>query len=200
MISVVVAEDQVLVLGALVALLRTERDIEVVGSAADGGEALRLAIAIRPDVLLADIEMPTMSGIELAAECRRVRLPTRVVILTTFARPGYLTRALDAGALGYLLKDSRPEALANAVRRAAQGLRDVDPKLTKQASVLPDPLTDRERQSLRLAAEGRTSPEIASNLHITEGTVRNYLSQAMAKLNASSRVDAARVARDNGWL
>jgi two-component system response regulator DesR len=112
MITIVVAEDQVLVQGALIALLHTERDLRVVGRAADGGEALRVVTAERPDVLLADIEMPVLSGIELAAEVRRRRLPTRVVMLTTFARPGYLTRALDAGACGYLLKDSRPEALA----------------------------------------------------------------------------------------
>ena len=200
MITVVVAEDQVLVKDALTALLRTERDLDVIGNAADGGEALRLAIAVRPDVLLADIEMPTLTGIELAAEVRRANLPTRVVILTTFARPGYLTRALDAGALGYLLKDSRPEALADAIRRVARGLRAVDPKLAADASTLVDVLTDRERQLLRLTAEGRNGSEIAASLDISEGTVRNHLSQAMAKLSASSRTDAARIARDNGWL
>jgi len=199
-ITVLVAEDQLLIKDALVALLRTERDLDIVASAADGTEALRLTLAHTPDVLVADVEMPGLTGIELAAEVRRANIRTRVLILTTFARPGYLTRALAAGALGYLLKDARPEALANAIRRVARGLRAVDPALAAGASQLIDMLTDRERQLLRLTADGRTGAEIATLLGLSEGTVRNHLSQAISKLNVSSRADAARVARDNGWL
>ncbi|MDB4875627.1 MAG: two component transcriptional regulator, LuxR family [Gemmatimonadetes bacterium] len=200
MIRVIVAEDQVMILGALAALLETSRDIQVVARARDGREAVTLTVAHHPDVLLTDIEMPHLTGLEVAAEISRLALPTRVVILTTFARAGYLRRALEAGASGYLLKDSPPEALADAVRRVHAGLRAIDQGLAAEAWALPDPLTDRERQTLRLAGEGRTSPEIATLLGLSDGTVRNYLSEAMSKLHASTRFDAARIARDNGWL
>lgn len=200
MIRVVVAEDQGMVLGALAALLETESDLAVVALAHDGREALALVRDQRPDVLLTDIEMPHLTGLEVAAEVRRLGLPTRVVILTTFARSGYLRRALEAGATGYLLKDSPPDMLANAVRRVHAGLRAVDPTLAAEAWSAPDPLTDRERQALRLAGEGKTGAEIASTLHLSEGTVRNYLSDAMSKLGASTRVEAARIAREKGWL
>ena len=155
---------------------------------------------LRPDVLLADIEMPKMTGLEVAAEVRRRRLPTRVVILTTFARSGYLRRALDAGAVGYLLKDAPPSALAQAVRDVHAGRRAIDPQLAADAWGEPDPLTDRERQVLRLAGDGLANGEIATQLHLSEGTVRNYLSEAMSKLGASNRIAAARQARDRGWL
>ena len=199
-IRVVVAEDQAMVLGALVALLEIEHDIAVVGRARDGPEAIAQIVAHRPDVLLTDIEMPGASGLDVAAEVRRRQLPTRVVIVTTFARAGYLRRALDAGAAGYLLKDSPPEVLAAAVRRVHAGLRAVDPVLATEAWTAADPLTDRERQVLRLAGDGRRSAEIATALGLSEGTVRNYLSEAMAKLGASTRLEAARHARDQGWL
>ena len=200
MIRVIVAEDQGMVLGALAALLGTESDIEVVALAHDGREAIALVREHRPDVLLTDIEMPHLTGLEVAAEVTRLKLPTRVVILTTFARGGYLRRALEAGASGYLLKDSPPDMLANAVRRVHAGLRSVDPTLAAEAWSAPDPLTDRERRALRYAGEGKTSAEIASALNLTEGTVRNYLSEAMSKLGASTRVEAARIAREKGWL
>ncbi|HEX5725687.1 MAG TPA: response regulator transcription factor [Longimicrobiaceae bacterium] len=200
MIRVVVAEDQSMVLGALAALLETESDIQVVGQARNGREALDEVVRAGPDVLLTDIEMPELTGLEVAAEVTRRRLPTRVVILTTFARAGYLRRALDAGASGYLLKDSPADELANAVRRVHAGGRAVDPSLAQEAWTERDPLSDRERQVLRLAAEGATSAAIAARLSLSEGTVRNYLSEAIAKLGASNRIEAARTAREKGWL
>lgn len=200
MIRVLVAEDQGMVLGALAALLDLEPDIEVVARARDGREALRLAGETAPDVVLSDIEMPHVTGLELAAELKRQGSPARVVILTTFARSGYLRRALETGALGYLLKDSPSDRLAEAVRRAHAGLRTVDPDLAAAAWDDPDPLTDRERQVLRLAGEGLTTAAIATEVHLSEGTVRNYLSEAISKLGAANRVEAARTARQKGWL
>lgn len=199
MIRVVIAEDQNMVLGALAALLEIAGDFQVVGRAQDGQAALALCREKKPDVLLTDIEMPNMTGLELATAVRK-ELPTRVIILTTFARGGYLRRALEAGASGYLLKDSPAEHLANAVRRVHAGGRMVDPELAAEAWSEPDPLTDRERQVLRLAGEGATSADIAERLHLSEGTVRNYLSEAISKLGAGNRVEAARIARDKGWL
>ena len=200
MIRVVIAEDQAMVLGALAALLEIEGDFDVVGRAQDGNEALAICREHKPDVLLTDIEMPHRTGLELAAAIRQEKLPTRVIILTTFARGGYLRRALEAGASGYLLKDSPAEHLANAVRRVKAGGRVIDPELAAEAWSEPDPLTDRERQVLRMAAEGQTSADIASTLHLSEGTVRNYLSEAISKIGAGNRIEAARIARDKGWL
>ena len=200
MIRVVIAEDQGMVLGALAALLEIEGDFDVVGRAQDGEEALVMCREQKPDVLLTDIEMPRRTGLELASAVKQEKLPTRVIILTTFARGGYLRRALEAGASGYLLKDSPAEHLANAVRRVKAGGRVVDPELAAEAWSEPDPLTDRERQVLRMAGEGQSSADIASTLHLSEGTVRNYLSEAISKLGAGNRVEAARIARDKGWL
>jgi len=200
MIRVVVAEDQSMVLGALAALLEIEPEIEVVGQARDGREALALVRQHRPDVLLTDIEMPVMTGLELTAEVARSHPKTRVIILTTFARSGYLRRALDAGASGYLLKDSPAEELANAVRRVHRGGRAIDAELARDAWTERDPLSDRERQVLRMAAEGMASSAIAASLGLSDGTVRNYLSDAISKLGASNRVEAARTAREKGWL
>ena len=199
-ISVVIAEDQSMVLGALAALLEIEQDIRVVGQAVNGKEALQLTLQHKPDLLLTDIEMPEMSGLEVAAELKRQGASARVIILTTFARSGYLRRALDAGASGYLLKDSPAAALADAIRRVHSGGRVIDPELATEAWTEADPLSDRERQVLRHAAEGATSAEIASTLHLSEGTVRNYLSEAISKLGAGNRVEAARIARMKGWL
>jgi two-component system, NarL family, response regulator DesR len=200
MIRVLLAEDQSMVLGALAALLELEPDLEVVARAHDGKEALRLAAETRPDVVLTDIEMPNVTGLELADALRRQGHPARVIILTTFARSGYLRRALEAGAAGYLLKDSPAEHLAEAVRRVHAGLRAVDPELAAAAWDEPDPLTDRERQVLRLAAEGLSTARLAAELHLSEGTVRNYLSEAITKLHAANRTEAARIARAKGWL
>jgi two-component system response regulator DesR len=200
MIRVLLAEDQSMVLGALAALLELEPDIEVVARARDGGEALRLAEETSPDVVLTDIEMPGMGGLDLAVELRRRNHPARVVIVTTFARSGFLQRALAAGAAGYLLKDSPAERLADAVRRVHAGLRAIDPELATTAWDELDPLTERERQVLRLAAEGLSTAGVAAELHLSEGTVRNYLSEAIGKLGAANRVEAARIARGKGWL
>jgi two-component system response regulator DesR len=201
-IRVLIAEDQGMVLGALAALLEIEPDIDVVARARDGKEALALAATTDPDVVLTDIEMPLMTGLELASELHRTRKAgrPRVIMLTTFARPGYLRRALDAGASGYLLKDAPSEKLADAIRGVHQGLRVVDPQLAQDAWGDVDPLTDRERQVLRAAEEGLTSADIAKRLNLSEGTVRNYLSEAIAKLGVSNRIDAARLARQHGWL
>jgi two-component system response regulator DesR len=199
-IRVLLAEDQAMVLGALSALLEIESDISVIAKARSGNDALDLALAERPDVVVTDIEMPGLSGLELAGELKRRGSTSRIVILTTFARPGYLRRALDAGASGYLLKDSPSHKLADAIRRVAGGGRAVDPELASEAWSDEDPLTDRERQVLRLAADGRSGAEIASALHLSEGTVRNYLSEAVGKVGGRNRVDAARIARMKGWL
>jgi len=200
-IRVVLAEDQTMVLGALAALLDMEGDIEVVARARSGDEALKLIQQHRPSVFITDIEMPTMTGLEVAAELKRRNTPVRVIILTTFARAGYLRRALDAGASGYLLKDMPAEQLADAVRRVHRGLRVINPQLAAEAwTEEPDPLTERERQVLRLAGEGMASSDIATELNLSEGTVRNYLSEAINKMGAANRVEAARLARTKGWL
>ena len=200
MIRVLIAEDQGMVLGALAALLELEPDLEVVGRARDGREALDLAGKLRPDVVLTDIEMPRMTGLELAAALREQGSPARIVILTTFGRSGYLRRALESGVTGYLLKDAPSERLAEALRRVHAGLRAIDPELAAAAWDEPDPLTDRERQVLRLAGEGLSTAKIGTELHLSEGTVRNYLSEAISKLGAENRVEAARIARQRGWL
>jgi two-component system, NarL family, response regulator DesR len=199
-IRIVLAEDQRMMLGALGVLLGLEDDLDVVGTALDGDEALRLVVSLTPDVLLTDIEMPGLTGLDVASEIRRRGLATRVVILTTFGRSGYLRRALDAGAAGYLLKDAPSATLADAIRAVHAGRRSIDPELAADAWSEADPLTDREREVLRLAGEGLANAEIAARLHLSDGTVRNYLSEAIGKLGVSNRTAAARLARDRGWL
>jgi two-component system response regulator DesR len=200
-IRVLLAEDQTMLRGALAALLDLEPDITVIAQAANGHEALKLARTHTPDVIVTDIEMPQKTGLELAADLNLTGSKARVIILTTFARPGYLRRALDAGAHGYLLKERPASELADAIRRVHSGLRAIDPALAAEAwTADPDPLSDRERQILQRAGDGRTSAEIASELRLSEGTVRNYLSEAIAKLGAINRTDAARIARTRGWL
>ena len=200
MIRVVLAEDQAMVLGALAALLEMESDLQVVGRASDGEQALALCRALVPDVLVTDVEMPVRSGIDVARMLQDEKIPTRVVIVSTFARSGYLRRALDAGASAYLLKDAPAERLANDIRRVMAGGRVIDPALAAEAWGPSDPLTERERQVLRLAGEGLPSTAIASRLHLSDGTVRNYLSEAISKLGVSNRIEAARLARDKGWI
>jgi len=200
-IRVLLAEDQTMLRGALAALLDLEPDITVVAQAANGREALKLARLHTPDIVITDIEMPERSGLELADDLKHLEPSPRVIILTTFARPGYLRRALDAGARGYLLKDRPAGELAEAVRRVQAGLRAIDPVLAAEAwSGDKDPLSDRERQILQRAGDGSSSAEIAIELHLSEGTVRNYLSEAITKLGAANRIDAARIARSRGWL
>lgn len=200
-IRIVLAEDQAMVLGALAALLDLEDDLEVVGRAGDGEQAHRLVTELQPDVLLTDIEMPGISGLELANRLAESPCPgPAVVILTTFARPGYLRRALDAGVRGYLLKDAPSDELAEAIRTVVAGGRAIAPELATEAWGAQDPLTDRERQVLRLAADGLSTGRMAQQLHLTEGTVRNYLSEAIGKTGAQNRTEAARIARRQGWL
>ncbi len=190
-----------MVLGALAALLEIEKDIKVVARARNGREAMTLVAQHQPDVLISDIEMPEMNGLTLAAEIHGQYPRVHIIILTTFARSGYLRRAMDAGAQGYMLKDRPSAELADCVRRVCRGLRVVDPELAAAVwSEEQDPLSERERQILWRAGEGKSGAEIAAELHLSEGTVRNYLSDAIAKLGASNRVDAARLARSRGWL
>lgn len=201
MIRVVIAEDQKMVLGALSALLEMEGDIQVVGRAPDGAVALDLVRAEKPDVLISDIEMPHMTGIDVAARLKAEGVGTRVLIVTTFGRPGYLRRAMEAGVKGYLLKDGPSSVLAAAVRTVVAGGRAIAPELSEAIwDAEPDPLTDREREILRLAEEGRSNKDIADVLDLSPGTVRNYLSEAAQKLGAANRVEAGRIARSNGWL
>jgi len=200
-IRVLLAEDQTMLRGALAALLELEPDITVIAQAANGKEALKCARQLAPDVIVTDIEMPEKTGLELASDLNLSGSKARVIILTTFARPGYLRRALDAGAHGYLLKERPASELAEAIRRVHAGLRAIDPALAAEAwTADPDPLSDRERQILQRAGEGRSSADIAAELRLSEGTVRNYLSEAIAKLGATNRTDAARIARSRGWL
>ena len=200
MIRVLLAEDQAMVRGALSALLAMESDIQVLGAAADGEEAWRELQRLKPDVLVTDIEMPGLTGLELAQRIQRHALPVKVVIVTTFARAGFLRRALDAGVSGYLLKDAPAEDLAQALRKVQRGGRVIDPQLAIEAWSEADPLNDRERQVLRLAGEGLSAGEIAARLHLSQGTVRNYLSEAIGKLGVGNRIEAYRMARQKGWL
>ena len=200
MIRVLLAEDQAMVRGALSALLRLESDLDVIGSAANGEEAWSLIERDTPDVVVTDIEMPKLTGLELAQRIRERGVDCKVVILTTFARPGFLRRALDAGVSGYLLKDAPADQLAEALRKVHRGGRAIDPQLALEAWSGDDPLNDRERQVLRLAGEGLSAVDIAEQLHLSQGTVRNYLSEAIGKLGVGNRIEAYRLARQKGWL
>mgnify|MGYP001548248777 CR=1 FL=1 len=205
MIRVLLAEDQAMVRGALSALLALESDIEVIGSVCDGEAAWRELQLLQklealPDVIVSDIEMPNLTGLELARRIRDHDLPVKVIIVTTFARSGYLRRALDAGVVGYLLKDAPAEKLAEALRQVHRGGRAIAPELALEAWSEADPLNERERQVLRLAGEGLGAGDIAERLHLSHGTVRNYLSEAIGKLGVSNRIEAHRLARQKGWL
>jgi two-component system response regulator DesR len=200
-IRVLLAEDQTMVRGALASLLALEDDIEVVAEVDRGDAVLGAARAARPDVALLDIEMPGGDGLGAAEELRRELPGCRVLILTTFGRPGYLRRAMEGGAAGFLLKDAPAAELARAVRRAAAGERIVDPGLAAAAlSEGESPLTPREREVLAAARTHATVAEIAAAVHLSQGTVRNYLSSAIQKLGARTRAEAVRVAEQKGWL
>ncbi|MBC9711075.1 response regulator transcription factor [Streptomyces sp. TRM66268-LWL] len=200
-IKVLLAEDQSMVREALAALLGLEPDIEVVAQAARGDEVLDAVRAHAPDVALLDIEMPGATGLEAAEQLQAAFPDLKVVILTTFGRPGYLRRAMESGASAFLVKDAPAAQLAEAVRKVLAGEKVIDPALAAAALAEgADPLTDRERDVLREAADGATNAELATRLHLSQGTVRNYLSTAIQKLAARNRADAVRIAREKGWL
>lgn len=201
MIRLLLADDQALVRGALAALLDLEADLTVVGEAASGEAAVALAEELSPDVVLMDVEMPGMDGIAATTLIRHTQPSVQVLMVTTFGRPGFLRRALAAGAAGFVVKDTPARELADAVRRVAAGLRVVDPSLAADSLVVGDsPLTDRETDVLREARSGATVAEIARSVHLTEGTVRNHLSAAIGKTGARNRADATRIAEEHGWL
>ncbi|OWA33915.1 DNA-binding response regulator [Saccharibacillus sp. O16] len=200
MIRIVIAEDQRLLRGAMASLLGLEDDLEVVGEAGDGEEALQWIERLQPDVCLMDIEMPKLSGLDVAERLNASGSSCKVVILTTFARPGYFERGVKAGIQGYLLKDEPAEKLAEAIRRVMQGHREVSPELVFGSLREENPLTAREQEILRLAAGGRSANEIAEILHLSYGTVRNYISETLGKLAVKSRIEAVKLAEDKGWI
>ncbi|MBO1897274.1 response regulator transcription factor [Shewanella sp. BF02_Schw] len=201
--KILLAEDQAMVRGALAALLTLACDslneIEIV-EVEDGDKAMQQLKTDSFDLLLTDIEMPGKSGLELSQWLQQQRSQTKVIILTTFGRAGYIKRALEYGVGGFLLKDAPSDDLINAIKQVMAGKRVIDPELAFTAIGEIDPLNDKERRALRLASEGLSTSDIASQLFIAEGTVRNYLSEAISKLNANNRIDAARIAKQKGWL
>jgi two-component system response regulator DesR len=197
--KILLAEDQSMVRGALAALLGMEDGFEIT-QAEDGDRAWLLMKQNSYDILLTDIEMPGRSGLELAQWVLQQKLPTKTIVITTFGRSGYIRRAIDMGVAGFLLKDAPSEQLIQAIYKVMDGKRVIDGELAMMALGESDPLNDKERRALRLAAEGKTTAEIATVLCLSEGTVRNYLSEAIAKLHAANRVDAARIARQKGWI
>lgn len=200
-IRLLLADDQALVRGALAALLSLEPDLTVVAEVNRGDEVVPAALRTRPDVALLDVEMPGMDGVAAAAALRDALPGCRVLVVTTFGRPGYLRRAMEAGANGFVVKDTPARQLADAVRRVHAGLRVVDPTLAAETLATgPSPLTERETEVLRTARGGGTVAELAATLHLSEGTVRNHLSSAIGKTGARNRADAVRVAEANGWL
>ncbi|GIH61467.1 response regulator transcription factor [Microbispora siamensis] len=201
MIRVLLADDQALVRGALAAMLALEPDIEVVAQVGSGEEVVEAARQTVPDVALLDVQMPGRDGLEVTADLRAALPSCRVVICTTFGRPGYFARAMENGASGFVVKDAPPEHLVDTVRRVHAGLRVVDPALAAESLASgSSPLTARERDVLRAARQGGTVAEIARSLHLSAGTVRNHLSAAIGKTGASTRAEAARIADEHGWL
>lgn len=206
MISVLLADDQAMIRQALRALLQLEPDIEVVGQAGDVTETVRKVAETSPEVVLLDVQMPSpdrpgADGIDACATILAAHPATRVIILTTFGRPGYLRRSMEAGAVGYMLKDAPAEQLVDGIRRVHQGLRVVDPELAAASlSIGASPLTSRETEVLAAAASGASTSAIAGQVFLSEGTVRNHLSAAMGKLGAATRAEAVRIATENGWL
>ena len=200
-VRVLLAEDQAMVRGAIAALLTLERDIEIVAEASRGDEVVALALESGPDVALLDVEMPGGDGLDAAADLREKLPSCRVIILTTFGRAGYLKRAMENGAAGFLLKDAPSSELAKAIHRVMRGERVVDPDLAALAlSAGDNPLTEREREVLAASEGGATIEDVAARLYLSEGTVRNYLSAAIKKLGTRNRVEAARLAQRRGWL
>ncbi|WP_285726567.1 response regulator transcription factor [Psychromicrobium xiongbiense] len=200
-ISILLADDQALVRGALAALLGLEPDLDVVAQVGRGDEVLQTALAHRPQIAVLDVEMPGMDGIAAAAQLRTALPECRVLMVTTFGRPGYLRRAMQAGVSGFVVKDTPAQQLAEAIRKVHQGLRVVDPTLAAETLTQGEsPLTGRETEVLRAAAAGGTVQDVAGALFLSEGTVRNYLSSAIGKTGARTRAEAVRLAEENGWL
>jgi two-component system response regulator DesR len=200
-IRVLLADDQAMVRGALATVLGLEPDIEVVAQVGSGDEVVPAAKESAPDVALLDVQMPGKDGLTAAAELHAALPACRIIVCTTFGRPGYLARAMAAGAAGFVVKDSPPEQLVDAVRRVSGGLRVVDPALAAESLATgPSPLTAREHDVLRAASDGGTVADIARRLHLSEGTVRNHLSAAIGKTGARTRAEAVRLAEENGWL
>ena len=200
MIRVLIVEDQGLVRGALASLLSLEEDIEVIGEAGDGEEGIRLALRDEPDIALVDIEIPKVSGLDVVETLHRQAPNCRCIIVTTFARAGYLQRAMKAGAMGYMLKDAKVEDLARSIREVYRGGKVINHELMLEAWSQDNPLGDREIVILQLAAQGMATKEIAQSIFLSEGTVRNYLSEIMSKLDVSTRQEAIRMATSKGWL
>jgi two-component system response regulator DesR len=200
MIKVIIVEDQALVRGAISALLDFEENINVVAQAENGALAIPLIEQFTPDIVLTDIEMPEMSGIELVEKVAVEHPKIKTMIMTTFSRCGYIKRSISAGVSAFILKEAPTEYLVSAINKVMLGKKVIDPELAMSALDDGDPLTEKERKALRLASEGLKTVEIAAKLFLSEGTVRNYLSEAIAKLNAANRIDAARIAQQKGWL
>jgi two-component system response regulator DesR len=202
-INILLAEDQTMLLNALATILDLEDNLHVVQSCANGKQAfdyIQSDESERVDIVLTDIEMPDMTGLELAQKLFESKTPCKTIILTTFARSGYLRRAMDSGVKGYLLKDSPSQDLINAIQKVHQGGTAIAPELMVESWMEKDPLSDKERHALRLAKDGLSTEDIAKKLFLSTGTVRNYLSSASSKLNAKNRIEAARIAHQNGWL
>ncbi|AOT09864.1 response regulator transcription factor [Pseudoalteromonas luteoviolacea] len=198
--NILVVEDQALVRNAIAALLSLEPGLEVVGQVEDGQQALEFLARNTPDIVLSDIEMPNVTGLELAQEIQKQYPKVKVVIMTTFSRSGYIRRAMESNVKGFILKEAPSDYLINALKKVSVGQKVIDPELAMNALDDNDPLSDKERKALKLAGEGLKTKQIAEALYLSEGTVRNYLSDAIAKLNATNRIDAARIARQKGWL
>lgn len=200
MIRIVLAEDQKLLRGALATLLSLEDDIEVVGQAENGEEVMSMIQEYEPDIAVLDIEMPLKTGLDIAEAIQKNKLACRVIILTTFARPGYFQRAMQAGVYGYLLKDTGSEELSDAIRRVYDGKRVINAELSLAVWDDPCPLSPREREVMKLAAQGLALQDIGAQLFLSYGTVRNYMSEAIGKLGANTRIEAIDIARSKGWL
>lgn len=200
MIRIFIAEDQRMLLGALGSLLNLEEDMEVVGQATNGEEALTSILKLDPDICLMDIEMPSKSGLDVAEAIKSLKINTKIIILTTFARPGYFERAVKTGVDGYLLKDGSIEELSLAIRKIMDGQKVFSQELMFDVIREENPLTPREQEILRLAAEGKTTKEMTNLLFLSSGTVRNYVSEIIQKLGAKNRIDAIGIAQNKGWI
>ncbi|MGE6256452.1 response regulator transcription factor [Heyndrickxia sporothermodurans] len=200
MIRIFIAEDQRMLLGALGSLLNLEEDMEVIGQATNGEEALTSILKLDPDICLMDIEMPVKNGLEIAETLKKLKHSSKIIILTTFARPGYFERAVKIGIDGYLLKDGSIEELSDAIRKVIFGKRIFSQELMFDIITEENPLTPREQEILKLAAEGKTTKEITAILYLSSGTVRNYISEIIQKLDAKNRMEAVSIAQNKGWI